>query len=399
MGLMLILVLGMYLLQFITKKPVEWTAVNSLYRQTPPGFADHRDSQSLIKALDLSLKYLDKLDPDRKVRLGPDIYSLKQLRLTLTDFKTHLIEMGLGPDFFQYLNRNYIFYKNPAPEVLVTGYYEAQLRGSLNRSDQYRYPLYRKPDDLIRIDLSQFHFFSKFKGLPPVIKGRLTENQTVLPYFSREEIESHHMISGKSLEILWVDDMIELFFLHIQGSGIVTLQNGKSIRINYAESNGHPYRAIGKLLIDRGLLTYEEMSMQSIRDYLKNHSKEITSIFNYNPSYVFFRRVDSGPMGSIGVPLTPFRSIALDHRLFPGGALGFIETEIPVPETRIRNQSGKGMTKWRTFRAFVLNQDTGGAIKGPGRIDLFTGYGEESEWIAGHMKQPGALYFIIKKTR
>ena len=397
-GPMLILVLDIYLHQFVKRKPLEWTAENSLLRQIPPGLEDHHDPQSLIKALDLSLLYLAKLDPARQIRLGPDIYSLEHLRLTLTDFKKHLIEKGLGPDLFQYLKENYLFYKTQIPEVLVTGYYEAQLRGSLTQSDHYRYPLYRKPDDLIRVNLSKFHFFSKYKGLPSVIKGRMTEDQTVLPYFSREEIDSLNVMSRKNLEILWVDDIIELFFLHIQGSGIVTLESGESIRINYAESNGHPYRAIGKLLIDRGLLTYEDMSMQSIRDYLETHPQEVKTIFNYNPSYVFFRRVESGPLGSIGVPLTPFRSIALDHRLFPGGALGFIETEIPAPETEARLRPGKGVTNWKTFRTFVLNQDSGGAIKGPGRIDLFTGYGKRSEWIAGHMKQPGTFYFLIKKS-
>lgn len=396
-GLMLMLILGIYLLQFVKKKPLEWTEENSLLRQIPPGLEDHHDSKSLIRAIDLSLQYLDKLDPARQLRLGPDVYSLEHLRLTLTDFKTHLIEKGLGPDFFQYLRNNYLFYKIPVPEMLVTGYYEAQLRGSMAQSGRYRYPLYRKPDDLIRINLSEFHFFSKFKGLPSVIKGRMTDDKIVLPYFSREEIDNLNMISRKNLEILWVDDIIELFFLHIQGSGIVTLESGESIRINYAESNGHPYRAIGKLLIDRGLLTYEEMSMQSIREYLENHPQEVKTIFNYNPSYVFFRQVESGPMGYIGVPLTPYRSIALDHRLFPGGALGFIETQIPAPEAEVRLRSGKGVTKWKTFRAFVLNQDTGGAIKGPGRIDLFTGHGELSEWIAGHMKQSGIFYFLIKK--
>ncbi len=396
-GLMLILVVFIYLLQFVKKKPLEWTPENSLVQNTAPGLSDPHDRQALIRALDLSLQYMNKLDPGRPVRLGPDTYSLEQLRLTLTDFKKHLTEKGLTSAFFQYLKKNYHFYQTPAREVIFTGYYEARLRGSLTPSDRYRFPLYRKPDDLVRIDLSKFHFFSKFKGLPTIIKGRVAEGQTVLPYYSREEIDSRQKISLKSLEILWVDDIIELFFLHIQGSGIVTLDSGESIRVNYAESNGHPYRAIGKFLIDRGLLTYEDMSMQSIRRYLEAHPREVEPIFNFNPSYVFFRTVETGPMGSIGVPLTPFRSIAVDQHLFPKGALGFIETEIPDSENEANLRPQNGVKKWKKYRAFVLNQDSGGAIKGPGRVDIFTGYGELSEWIAGHMKQPGTFYFLIKK--
>jgi len=145
------------------------------------------------------------------------------------------------------------------------------------------------------------------------------------------------------------------------------------------------------LMLQRGVLAEDNVSMQSIRDYLKKHPEEMKSIFTYNPSYVFFRVVDQGPLGFIQVPLTPYRSIALDHRLFPRGALCYIETELPAFD-----KDGK-LKQWNKHRGFVLNQDTGGAIRGPGRIDLFTGIGVESELVAGHLKREGTFYFLMKK--
>ncbi|MCP4230942.1 MAG: murein transglycosylase, partial [bacterium] len=195
----------------------------------------------------------------------------------------------------------------------------------------------------------------------------------------------------KDLEMVWIDNPVDVFFLQIQGSGIVYLDNGEKVRVNYAESNGHPYRAIGRLLLDKGVLTRENVSMQSIRKYLADHPGEMEEIFNYNPSYVFFREVAEGPVGSLGVPVTPYRSIATDRNLFPRGALCYIETEVPVFD-----EDGQ-VKEWKPYRGFVLNQDTGGAIRTPRRVDLFTGHGDASELVAGHMKQKGMFYFLIKK--
>jgi membrane-bound lytic murein transglycosylase A len=291
------------------------------------------------------------------------------------------------------VEENFKFYRSGAKETLFTGYYEADLRGSLTKDDRYRYPLYKKPDDLLRIDLSRFYFYRKNKGMPSVLRGRISQFNpgTVIPYYNREEIDNNESLSGKDLEILWVDNPIDLFFLHIQGSGIVQLPDGGTIRVNYAESNGHPYRAIGRLLLDQNAITYENMSMQRIRRYLETHPEKLTEVFNYNPSYVFFRVVEEGPIGSIGVPVTPFRSIATDWRLFPKGGLCFLVTQIPEFD-----ENGN-LVSWKPFRGFVLNQDTGGAIRTPGRVDLFTGYGKQSRLIAGHMKQKGTFYFLVKK--
>lgn len=388
----LVICLAVFLILQLKEKPVEWTPENSLRRVNPPGITDSRDVKSLVGAIDYSLTYLKKNDPQTPVIFGPNRYTFLQVIESLEDFKGKLLEYGLTDTFFQYVSQNYNFYKSSAKEVLVTGYYEARLKGSLKKSGTYCYPLYKRPGDLVSIDLSQFSFYQKHRGLPKILRGRLSEKRHIVPYYSREEIDSQQKLSGKGLEIVWIDNPIDLFFLQIQGSGIVQLENGEKIHVNYEESNGHPYRAIGRLLIDRGILTRENISMQSIRHYLENFPGEMEEIFNYNPSYVFFRVVEKGPIGFLGFPVTPYRSIATDRRLFPRGALCYIETELPIFDKNYN------LKEWKRYKGFVLNQDTGGAIRTPGRVDLFTGHGKESEWVAGHMKQEGTFYFLIKKS-
>ncbi|MCP4146370.1 MAG: murein transglycosylase, partial [bacterium] len=177
---------------------------------------------------------------------------------------------------------------------------------------------------------SSFDIYKKYKGLPRVLKGRLTKNNKVLPYYNRDDIDVKKKLDGKKLEIVWINSLVDVFFLQVQGSGIVELDTGERLRVNYAESNGHVYRSIGALMIRRGFLEREKVSMQSIRQYLEEHPEEVEEIFNFNPSYVFFRKVKEGPIGFMGVPVTAYRSIATDRKLFPRGGLCYIETELPV---------------------------------------------------------------------
>jgi membrane-bound lytic murein transglycosylase A len=395
--LMIIPVLVYIVSLFRKPPPPVWTIENSLSPVLNPDIKDQKDRESLIQAINNSLDYLNEKKPDTIHHFGKNQVSNQHLKDSLLDFKEKLLEWGLSQQFYQYVEQNFHFYQSSVKEVLFTGYFEAHLKGSLQQSETYRFPLYRKPDDLIRIQLDQFPIYEKYKGLPRILKGRFSEDKQVLPYFSRQEIDSQKKLAGKNLEIVWTDDIIDVFFLHIQGSGVVTLDSGEMFRVNYAESNGHPYRAIGRLLINRGILTYETMSMQSIKHYLQTHPQELEAIFNYNPSYVFFREVKKGPLGSINVPLIPYRSIATDKYLFPRGALCYIDTELPDFEARNAAMPHLKVSKWKKLRGFVLNQDSGGAIRGPGRVDLYTGFGEKSEYEAGHLKQKGSLYFLVKK--
>jgi membrane-bound lytic murein transglycosylase A len=238
----------------------------------------------------------------------------------------------------------------------------------------------------MKIDLAPFS--PKYKG--EKITGRVA-GKTVVPYYNRNEIANSKVLEGRARKLAWIKDPVDLFFLQIQGSGKIYLDNGNTINVHYNDTNGHPYRSIGKLLLDEGKISREEMSMQKIREYLHSHPEEAENILNYNPSYVFFKIEKDGPLGCLNVKLTPGRSIALDRRIFPLPALTFVETQKPLI-----NAAGQ-IHAWTNFGRFVLSQDTGGAIRGPGRADLYWGSGSYAEIAAGHMQHPGRLYFLILK--
>lgn len=268
-------------------------------------------------------------------------------------------------------------------EGLITGYYSPVLFGSTIKDQKYKYPIYKQPDDLLLIDLSSVYPDLANRRL----RGRLEGNR-VIPFFSREDIEKDRdLLNGQ--EILWVDDPVALFFLHIQGSGRVRLQNDAVLSIGYANQNGHPYVAIGRLLVEQGEMKLEEVSLQSIKQWLKHNPEKAESILNGNPSYVFFRILDEelpGPLGSLNVPLTPKRSIAVDRRQIPLGYPVWLETTLPAKEG-----------EEQTFNNLVMAQDTGGAIAGAARADLYIGEGLGAEWIAGQMKQVGRLFVLKPK--
>jgi len=263
-------------------------------------------------------------------------------------------------------------------EGLITGYYEPLLRGNRKPGGRYRYPLYGVPDDLVAVDLGEL--YPELRNMR--LRGRL-EGRRVVPYPARAEIESAHApLRGK--EIAWVDDPIDLFFLHIQGSGRVQLDSGETIRVGYADQNGHPYRSIGRLLVERGELALEQASMQSIKAWGRANPDRLGELLNSNASYVFFRELPAtanGPPGSLGVPLTARRSIAVDQRLVPLGAPVFIATTWP-------NTS-------RPLNRLMLAQDTGGAIRGAVRADFFWGYGEAAGREAGRMKQRLRMWVLL----
>jgi membrane-bound lytic murein transglycosylase A len=373
------------------EKPTQDTAMEKISSYSYPQFSDDLDYHGLEHGILQSLVYLRKIPVDRVFVFGRDRYDTIHMIRSLEYFLEYIQQNPSSKELKDFLKAKYRVYRSVGRdgrgEVLYTGYYEPNLRGSLFRSAEYKFPIYARPNDLLTIDLSLFN--EKYKG--EKIIGRYTD-QTVVPYYDRNDIDYKDAL-GDSAEVLaWVTDPIDIFFLQIQGSGKVYLDNGEVINVHYHATNGQPYRSIGKLLIDENKITREEMSMQKIRAYLQEHPEEIETVFNYNPSYVFFKIEPEGPLGNINVRLTPGRSIALDRKLFPPAALAFIVTEKPFVD-------GSGnIVAWSEFSRFALNQDTGGAIKSPGRADLFWGNGHYAQIAAGHLKHTGELYFLVLKS-
>jgi membrane-bound lytic murein transglycosylase A len=270
---------------------------------------------------------------------------------------------------------------------LATGYYEPLLRGNRTKEGPYRYPLYAAPDDLLTVDLAAID--PELKHLR--LRGRL-EGRRVVPYYPRAEIERGlPALAGKAL--LWVDDPVDLFFLQIQGSGRVRLPTGELVRVGYADQNGQPYKSIGRYLVEQGELKLEDASMQGIKAWGAAHPAKLDALLDQNPSYVFFRELPSvaagndsdadGPVGALGVALTPERSIAVDPRYIPLGAPVFLATTWP------------GSTQ--ALARLVLAQDRGGAIHGAVRADYFWGFGDAAGAQAGRMRQSARMWVLLPR--
>jgi membrane-bound lytic murein transglycosylase A len=261
---------------------------------------------------------------------------------------------------------------------LITGYYEPVLKGSRTRNQPYLYPAFGPPDDLVVVELGDLYPELKHMRL----RGRL-EGRRLIPYWSRADWTQQE--GERSPEaLLWLDDALDFFFMQIQGSGQVQLDDGTRIRLGYADQNGHPYRSIGKWLIDQGEIKTEQASMQGIKNWAKGHPGRVQELMNANPSLVFFRELPvegAGPPGAMGLALTPERSIAVDPRNVPLGAPVWLATTWPNEE--------------RPLQRLMLAQDTGGAIRGVVRADFYWGSGPEAGSSAGKMRQKGLMWVLM----
>lgn len=258
---------------------------------------------------------------------------------------------------------------------LLTGYYEPLLKGSLIKEYPYIYPIHKTPKDLIVVNLSSIYPDLKNYRL----RGRVEGNKLV-PYYTRKETNSQHIDSDV---ICYTDSKLDRFFLEIQGSGRVSLDNGETIFVGYDNQNGHRYRAIGKYLVQKGELKIKEVSLQTIRKWLKENPSRVDEVLNYNKSVVYFKQRPHAASGSLGLKLTPKRSIAVDRRYIPLGSMLYLNSDL----------------KEKKFSSIVVAQDTGGAIKGPIRADIFLGYGKEARAAAGELKSPLNLWILLPKSR
>ncbi len=366
------------------------TSLKKLKITQYPEFSDDHAYKDLGASIEQSLAYLRRVPADREFSFGKDLFTAAHLIASHELFLNFIDKNPSREELKRFISSNYMVYQsvgsNRKREVLFTGYYEPTILGSLVPTETYRFPVYATPSDLIAIDLSLFS--ERFSG--EKIVGRYTGN-TIVPYYERKQISEPETLSETSEPLAWLKDPVDLFFLQIQGSGRVLLPDGDQINLHYHTTNGHPYRSIGKLLIDEEKIAREEMSMQKIRSYLQANPDEMDWILNHNPSYVFFKLEKEGPIGYLQVPLTAERSLALDRRIFPPAALVYIETSRPVVDSEGQ------INTWDTFKGFVLNQDTGGAIRGPGRADLFWGNSPYAELAAGYMQHTGVFYFLVLK--
>jgi membrane-bound lytic murein transglycosylase A len=263
---------------------------------------------------------------------------------------------------------------------LFTGYFEPGLRGSMTPSERFNIPIYKRPSDLVLVTLGDWR--EKLRG--ERIAGRII-NGRLKPYYSRAEIEAG-ALADRARPLVWVDDAVAAFFLHIQGSGRISLPDGGVMRVGYDGHNGHVYRAIGRDLIEEGAIAKKDISLQSIRAWLGANPERKTEIMNRNPSFIFFREIaGEGPIGAQGVALTPGRSLAVDPKFLPLGAPVWLEADYG-------DESG------RPLRRLMVAQDTGGAIRGAVRGDVFWGHGEVARALAGPMKASGRIYLLLPKT-
>ncbi len=355
-----------------------------------PDLSDDLPRATLKEAVDKSLAYFARLDPNKSVRFGRDSYRARDMQALLRQFRELLDKPLDGKAIKEAMGERCVAYRGGgrAKEVRFTGYYEPVLYGSRLPGIDYTVPIYRVPADLIKVDLGLFR--SSLKGIR--IVGRYREGSLV-PYYTRHEIDRLGLLSGRGYEIAWLQDPVDVFFLHIQGSGKIVLPDGSVLHVHYAARNGRPYRAIGKLLVGEGAIPAKEKSMWALKKYLKANPEKQAGVMDYNESYVFFEVVPQGPLGSLGVRLTPGRSIAMDPDCYPRGALAYIETEVPIMGEDDRPVS------WEPVRRFVLVQDAGGAVRGPNRGDIFWGDGEDAGMQAGWMNRTGRITFFAPKAR
>ncbi|MFA7346916.1 MAG: MltA domain-containing protein [Desulfurivibrionaceae bacterium] len=352
----------------------------------PPLFRDDLGYESLAPAIDRSVHYLKQLPTEKTFVLCGEEYTVRWLIESLLAFQRIIAEKPSPQGLTALLKKEFILCqaqgRGADQKIFLTGYFEPLFKASLTKTATYRYPLYRTPPDLITI--------------PGIKKGEKQtgrmENGSLVPYFTRGEMEKGGLLAGQ--ELVYLADPVEAFILHIQGSGRVQLGDGSLHRVQFAAKNGREYRSIGRLLVEKGVMRKEEATMPRIVRYLKEHPEEREFILHHNDSFVFFRWGDdsaAGPMGCLGEPLTPGRSVALDQECFPPGGLAFLTTRKP------RVNAASEVIGWEPLHRFVVNQDSGSAITGPGRLDLFWGAGPYAEAAAGNMKHPGVLYFLVKK--
>ncbi len=351
----------------------------------PANVLDDMDWKSLERVIQNQLAVMEAKEKYDPVTLEGLNLTIGDLKNTLNAFQ-NLLKQDLEPDEFnRRVRADFRFYKagqGADKKFLFTGYYTPVIPASPVRTEEYVYPIYRLPDDSPELN---------FIHLAPSDNAKNKPRPNWRNY-TREQIDRHQVLKSQHLEIAWLKDDLERFFLHIQGSAMLKFPDGKLQSVGYVGANNYGYQGIGKLMVKDGLLGKGERSMQGIKKYLRSHPEVIPKYLYQNKRYIFFSYNDRGPLGSGGGTLVGGRSLATDKSIYPAGGLALIFVRKPV-----LNQDDKIIAWKRTFR-FVVDQDTGSDIRGPGRADLFFGIGQRPGIMAGGFKEWGEVYYLIKKN-
>lgn len=365
---------------------------NAFRQVTPPSLSDDGDFKELVQAIDSQLPILRR-DTDTLMRFGSTNLSRGDYADALERLKEVLNSQATSEHKLNYIRDNFHFFEyyggDRWGEVLLTSYFEPVISGSSAPTSRFSRPLYAKPNDLLTVPIAKFS--EKYQG-DKALKAKL-DGTTVLPYYSRADIDGKGALKGKGLELVWLDP-IDAFFMHIQGGGTIRLPSGEQRHFIYADKNGHRYEAIGKFL--KKQIAPNPVTMQSIERLLRNLSaKERDEILYRNPSYVFYAPSDKRAITSLGVPATPGRTIAADPKFAPKGALVFLEFKKPIFRADYRD--GDEPKLFEKSARFVLDQDSGGAITGTNRIDLFWGRGDEAKRHAGVIQHPARIWYLAPR--
>lgn len=354
---------------------VPWNSINSIEQKD--------DKVSLKKSVEDNLKWLNRKRPDSVLKYQDFYFYVKDY---ICSSKNFLHDINNNLTIKTSLENNFNLFKvkiTSEKPVIFTGYYIPYVQASLTPSAKFQVPVYKMPKDMVFVNLEDFNSELKDK----FIRGRIEKNR-LLPYWSREEIVDDKVLHNKGLEIAWLQDKVDLFFIEIQGSGLLTFPDNSKKFIRYSGQNWREYYPIGAALLNEGKLQRHDVSMQSIKRWLKENPEEQSRILNTNKSFVFFNLENEGPFGNINVKLNPERSLAADQKVFPAGSLMLVDFEMPKILEQSNNQQ---------FSQLAFVHDTGGAIRGPTRIDVFWGEGENAGNIAGVSKQEGSLYVLAPR--
>jgi len=372
----------------------------ALERTDTPTISDDLEITPLIEGIKTHITWMEGGKSNLfDFTFGKEKYSneeyLKGLKFLLREYKKNPTK----EEFYKLVKKYFDFYRvygyERKGEILLTSYYGPVIKGSRKKTKKYSQPLYSLPKDLVQLNLKEYlgDDFNIEMERPVTIYGRLVKRgeegipHKIVPYYSRSDLDVTWALDGKGLEICFVDP-IDAFILHIQGSGNVSFPDGKIISVGYAGQNGRKYHAIGKELLE--FINLEDMSLQKIEEHLKGLTREkAQEILNKNPSYVFFKILPGKPITTLGTEVIAGRTLATDLRFFPKGTLGFLMFEKPV--------FNGDVIGWEKSARFVIDQDSGGAIKGGGRADLYWGRGAEAKSHAGVIKNKAKLFYLAPK--